>query len=412
VSSPAPGSSRGTPPPRGKRIAEKPPTRRQRAKAARAERAAAAQQSRDAEGRQAAAKREARQSRKAAAEPAAVPPAEAPLGVVNRPAGRGRRFVVFLEWLLAVVVLLGGIGALTGSVVGLGPVWLDGAGAVAVITAISWALAKRTGGRAHLSAALALGLGLVTVLMGGPMLRTGAAVMTCAVGGVYAVMATVPAVNFWRAAREVLIATLISGATAMAAVGFEPTVVASRFDYASLLIALVLAFALVHRLGAGLHGLGRRGILVVAVGLAVLVLTLAYAELLRRYAELSAIESLMQFVEWTTARIGAFPRPLVVLLGIPAIVWGCHMRARRRQGWWVCAFGVAATVPMAQALVDPDGSFVEAGLRGLYSVVLGLALGYLVVRVDLALTGPRGRRGRRAEEATAHRPEPSRFAEL
>jgi hypothetical protein len=291
-------------------------------------------------------------------------------------------------------------------------VWLDGAGAVAVITAISWALAKRTGGRAHLSAGLALGRGLVTVLMGGPMRRTGAAVMTCAVGGVYAVMATVPAVNFWRAAREVLIATFISGATAMAAVGFEPTVVASRFDYASLLIALVLAFALVHRLGAGLHGLGRRGILVVAVGLAVLVLTLAYAELLRRYAALSAIESLMQFVDWTTARIGAFPRPLVVLLGIPAIVWGCHMRARRRQGWWVCAFGVAATVPMAQALVDPDGSFVEAGLRGLYSIVLGLAWGYLVVRVDLALTGPRGRRGRRAEEATAHRPEPSRFAEL
>ena len=102
----------------------------------------------------------------------------------------------------------------------------------------------------------------------------------------------------------------------------------------------------------------------------------------------------------------------MVLLGVPALVWGCHMRARRRQGWWVCAFGVAATVPLAQALVDPEGSFLEAALRGLYSVVLGLGLGYLVVRADLALTGPRGRRGRRAEEATAHRPEPSRFAEL
>lgn len=317
-----------------------------------------------------------------------------------------------LPWAAAIVLLLAGQAALGVAALGLGPLWLDGAGAVAAVTALTWALAARTGGRAYVSAALALGLGLLTVLVGGEMLRTGAAVMTCAVGGVFAVMATVPAVNFLRAAREVLIAAAIAAATAMATVGFEPTVVASRFDYASLVISLVLVFALVYRLGAGFHGLGRRGLLLVAVGFALLVLTLAYAELLRRYAELSAIESVLAFVEWTTERIGAFPRPLVVLLGVPALVWGCHMRARRRQGWWVCAFGVAATVPMAQALVDPEGSFLEAALRGLYSVVLGLMLGYVVVRVDLALTGPRGRRGRRAEEAAAHRPEPSRFAEL
>lgn len=440
MSSPAPGSSRGTP--RGKRIAEKPPSRRQRAKDARAERARAAQEARRRATKPTKPPKPTKPAKPSGrrvlpdepatrppviplSEPRADPDAEPtgaaeveaadetrPDGALRRPAGRGRRFLTFLEWLLAFVVLLGGLGALVVAVVGRGPTWLDGAGATAVITAISWALAKRTGGRAYLSAALALTLGAVAVLVGGAMLRTGAAVMTCAVGGVYAVMATVPAVNLVRAVREVLIAAFVSGATALAAVGFEPTVVATRFDYASLLVALVLVFALVHRLGAGLHGLGRRGIVVVAVGFAVLVLTLAYAEMLRRYSALSAIESLMQFVDWTTARIGAFPRPLVVLLGIPALVWGCHMRARRRQGWWVCAFGVAATVPLAQLLVDPDGSFVEAGLRALYSIVLGLALGYLVVRVDLALTGSRGRGGRRAEEAAAHRPEPRRFAEL
>ena len=101
-----------------------------------------------------------------------------------------------------------------------------------------------------------------------------------------------------------------------------------------------------------------------------------------------------------------------MLLGIPALVWGTHVRARRRQGWWVCAFGVAATVPIASGLMAPDSSYVEAGLRVAYSLVLGLLLGYLVIRVDLALTGPKGRRGRRAEEAGPHRPEPSRFAEL
>lgn len=312
----------------------------------------------------------------------------------------------------AVVILLAGLAALGCAVVGVGPNWIDGAGAVAVSTILSAALAHRTGGRPVVSLLLALAIGLAAVIVGGPTLQTGAAVLTVVVGGVYAVMATVPAVSFWLAAREVLIATLISGFTAVAAVGFEPTVVEPRFDYASLLLSLGLVFALVHRLGAGIHGLGRRGLIVVLVGVLVLVLTLAYAELLRRYGAGPVVGSVLDFAAWTTDRIGAFPRPLVVFLGIPALLWGCFQRARRRQGWWVCAFGVSATVPLAQGLLQPDGSFLEAGLQGLYSLVPGLLLGYLLVRLDLALTAPRGARGRRAEEADAHRPEPSRFAEL
>ena len=81
-----------------------------------------------------------------------------------------------------------------------------------------------------------------------------------------------------------------------------------------------------------------------------------------------------------------------MLLGIPALVWGTHVRARRRQGWWVCAFGVAATVPLASGLVAPDSSYLEAALQAAYSLVLGLLIGYLVIRADLALTGPKGRR--------------------
>ncbi|WP_198016921.1 hypothetical protein, partial [Nocardioides sp. CF8] len=312
----------------------------------------------------------------------------------------------------AAAVLLAGLTALTCAVAGVGPEWLDGAGAIAVSTVLAVALAHRTGGRPGIALVLALVIGLAAVLVGGPTLQTGAAVLTVVVGGVYAVMATVPAVSFWPAAREVLIATLVSGFAAIAAVGFEPTVVAQRFDYASLILALALVFALVHRLGAGFHGLGRRGLIAVFAGVVVLVLTLAYGELLRRYGAGSVVGSVLDFAAWTADRIGAFPRPLVVFLGIPALLWGCFQRARRRQGWWVCAFGVTATVPLAQGLLDPDGSFLEAGLRGVYSLVLGLLLGYLLVRLDLALTAPRGRRGRRAEEAEAHRPEPSRFAEL
>ena len=244
------------------------------------------------------------------------------------------------------------------------------------------------------------------------MLPTGAAVMTCVVGSVYAVMVTVPAVTWWKAVREVLVAVCVAAVTAFAAVGFEPTVATERFDLASLFLALGLVFTIVYRLGAGLHGLGRRGMIVVATGLAVLVVTLLYAELLRRYGTQTFVSSVLDFADWTAARIGAFPRPLVVLLGIPALVWGTHLRARRRQGWWVCAFGVAATVPLATALVAPDSSYVEAALRAAYSLVLGLVIGYVLIRADLALTGTKGRRGRRAEEAGPHRPEPRRFAEL
>ncbi len=317
-----------------------------------------------------------------------------------------------LLWLLAGLVLVAGVATLVASAVGVGPGWVDGAGATAVATVLSWALAVRTGGRSWVTAVLALAIGVLAVVVDTPMLRTGAAVLTVVAGGVLAVMLTVPAATYWRACREVLVATLLAGVTALAAVGFEPTVTVPRFDYASLLLGLVLVFALVYRLGAGLHGLGRRGLVAVLVGAVLLVLTLAYADLLRRYGAGSVVLSVLDFVDWTTERIGAFPRPLVVLLGIPALVWGTHMRARRRQGWWVCAFGVTATIPLSQGLLDPDGSFLEAALRAAYSLVPGLLLGYLVVRVDLALTGPRGRRGRRAEEAEAHRPEPSRFAEL
>ena len=52
------------------------------------------------------------------------------------------------------------------------------------------------------------------------------------------------------------------------------------------------------------------------------------------------------------------------MLGVPALAWGVHMRARRRQGWWVCAFGVAATVPVANSLVNPAITLTESGLSG------------------------------------------------
>ena len=329
---------------------------------------------------------------------------------------RERRFTGF-PWQAAAttlwaVVTLVGLTLLCCAIAEVGPTWASGVGAVTVATSYSAALALRTGGRPVIYGLLALAIGVAAVWSDTDVLRNGAAVLTAVVSAVFAVAATVPAVRYVTAVREVLVAVLIAAGGALAVVGLEPQVALPRFEYTSLAGALLLALLLVYRLGAGLHGLGRRGLLIVAVGGLVLASTLAYAEALRRYGSPAVVTGIDDAVVWTRTNLGAVPRPLQVLLGTPALAWGCHMRARRRQGWWVCAFGVAGTVSIAGGLMHPKSGLIESALTAGYGVVLGLILGYLVVRVDLALTAPRGRPGRRAEELSALRPEPRRTAAL
>src|SRR4029078_2856265 len=118
----------------------------------------------------------------------------------------------------------------------------------------------------------------------------------------------------------------------------------------------------------------------------VLGLTLAYAELLRRYGTPGLVAALLGGVVGRREHLGGFPRPLETVLGIPALAWGVHMRARRRQGWWVCAFGVAATTPVANALVNPMVTLAESVLSVTYGAVVGLVIGFVVIRLDLAFT--------------------------
>lgn len=320
--------------------------------------------------------------------------------------------------LRTVALVIGGLATLAAvaaavcAALGVGPAWLDQAAAITIITVGVSALAARTGGRPIVFGLLALAIGLAAVLSDMERLRTGAAVLTAVSAGVLAVMATVPARRFRIAAREVLVALLVSGIGALAVVGFRPTISLERFDYVSLAFSFALAVVVVYRLGAGLHGLGRRGAVVLLVGCLSLAVTLAYAELLRRYGSQALVDDVLDGVRWVRANLGAVPRPIQVLIGVPALVYGTHLRARRRQGWWVCVFGVALTCSVAGMMTNPMTGWVEAGLIIVYSTVPGLLIGYLVIRVDLALTGPRGRRARREEELAATRPEPGRFRPL
>lgn len=314
-----------------------------------------------------------------------------------------------VAWWLTVLT---GTALLVCGVVPVGPSWLGGAGSVAVVTAYTWALAARTGGRPAVFGTLALVVGVLVLLLDDDRGRTGAAVMTCAVAAVLAVMTTVPAKRFREAARECTIAVAVASVGALATVGFAPALTVVRFQYVTLGLALVGAFLLVHRLGAGFHGLGRRGLLATVGGGAVLLAFVGYAELLRTYGPSDLVATLLDGVRWSRENLGAFPRPLETVLGVPALAWGCHMRARRRQGWWVCAFGAAGTASVANALTDPSVALLESGLSVLYGLVLGLVLGYAVIRVDLRLTGSRGRRARRDEQDSAERPEPARSRAL
>lgn len=311
-------------------------------------------------------------------------------------------------WVLGVA----GTAALVAAMVPVGPSWLGAAGSLVVATTFSAALAARTGGRPFVFGALALTVGLVAVLSDQDVLLTGAAVSTSAVAAVLGVMFTVPASGFLASVRECAIALVVAGVGAMATVGFEPAIQKERFEYVGLGLALLGAVVLVYRLGAGFHGLGRRGMIVVAIGGAILGVTLLYAELLRHYGSTGLVDELLSWVRWSREELGAFPRPIETVLGVPALAYGVHMRARRRQGWWVCAFGVAATSPTATALANPAVSVSEATLSVVYGLLVGLVLGWLLIRLDLALTGNRGRRSRGAEQAAAVRPEPGRFVPL
>lgn len=284
------------------------------------------------------------------------------------------------------------------------------AGAVTVTTLFTHALAVRTGGRPLLAGGLALALAGAAVVSQSPVLLAGAVVGTAVVAAVVAVLATTPAPRFSRVAREVALAKLVAAIGALGVSAYDAEVSVERTSYLALGFSLLGALVLVYRLGAGLQGLGRRGFVMIISGVALLTVTLAYTEALARWGSPGMIESIDQAFETVRDTIGAVPRPIEVLLGVPALAWGVSTRARRRQGWWVSAFGAPGLAVVAVSLLDTG--LLEAGLSVLYSLLLGLLVGYAVIRADLFLTGARGRRARRLEELAAHRPEPGRLHPL
>ncbi|MET0837160.1 MAG: hypothetical protein ABWY19_00140, partial [Marmoricola sp.] len=299
---------------------------------------------------------------------------------------------------LRVLWLLGLLGA-TGALVAARYVAVDQlveqsvAAALGVLLAIG--LAVRSGGRALPAAALAVLVGAGAVATQSPTLLGGAAVATGVLAACLAVLATTPAPSFWRAVLEVVLAQAVATAGALAVAGFAVDMDPARFGYTVLGLSLAAAVALVYRLGGGLHGLGRRGVLLVGAALVLLVVGLAYTAALTHWGSPELRLDLETARDWTQDRLGAVPHPIEVFLGVPALAWGVTMRDRRRQGWWVCAFGTTATATAATRLVIDDATTLVTFLGAAYSVVLGLLVGYVVIRVVRLLQGSPGRRAAR-----------------
>lgn len=285
------------------------------------------------------------------------------------------------------------------------------ASGLAFAVLVVFGLWHRVGSRRWTAAAVALAYGGVAVGLNNELMLRGAALSTAVLTAIFAVVITVPASRFWRALVEVLVAALIAIAGGFAAVAFHAPLNTDAFRYAALVLALAGALAAVYQPGAGLQGLGRRGWILIG-GLAVLMLlAVAYSLALTHWGSHYVTNSVDDVRAWLHDTLGASPHLLEVVVGVPSLCWGVYTRARRRQGWWMCAFGVALTAPVAAALAG--GAVTRVVLLGsLYSLVLGALLGLVVIRLDQVFTGSRGRRARRTERAAAHRPEPARWAPL
>ncbi len=312
-----------------------------------------------------------------------------------------------LLWLLAFLASAGGLGVLR---------YLEAealpqqsvAAALGVLLALG--LSVRAGGRPIPAVALAALVGAGALVTQWPALLAGAAVGTGVLAACLAVLATTPSRTFPRAILEVVVAEIVAIAGALGVAGFQVDLDRDRFAYTVLAVSLAATVALVYRLGGGVHGLGRSGVVLFGAALVLLVVGLAYTAALTRWGSPELRLDVESARHWVRDNLGAVPHPIEVLIGIPALVWGVSMRARRRQGWWVCVFGTAATAAATTRFIQDDATFRTIALGEAYSVMLGLVVGFIVIRVVRLLRGT-GRRSKNTDVAT-HRPEPRRIQPL
>jgi hypothetical protein len=314
-----------------------------------------------------------------------------------------------LAWVLALLLVASGL-----SLVRLieAPVLVHQSLATALGVLLAVGLAVRGGGTPTGPALLAAAVGVAAMVGQWPALLAGAAAATGVLAACLAVLATRPAATFLAAIGEVVLALLLATVGALGVASFSVSLEVQRFGYLVIGVALLATVVLVYRLAGGLHSLGRRGLVLAAGATVLLLVVLVYTAALTRYGSPELVLQVRSGQGWVLEHLGGVPHTVEALIGIPALVWGVSMRSRRRQGWWVCAFGATATAAVTHRLLLGDVFSLELVLAAAYTLVLGLVLGYVLIRLERLLTARPGRRTTLTALPTSGREEPGRLKPL
>lgn len=309
---------------------------------------------------------------------------------------------VLVAWVL-------GAAAATTSVVAVPhPDWIERWGAAVLLVVFSIGLTHRGGGHMRIWTVASAVLGIAAAASGVNLLLSSAAAVTAILATVWSIVVTRPTESALGALRELGLALVVAGSGTMAVAAWNAPVSFQRFNLVVLAASLGLAIAFIWNLGAGLHGLGRQNLAIIAGVAAVLVLVLAYSSFVRTHGSQTLVEAFSSSVIWMRETIGGVPRPVEVLIGFPALVVGVSLRSRRREGWWIQVFAVLGTGVVTTSLVSPGAYPSYIALSTLYSVVLGALLGLALRHVVLRQRGSRATRALVPES----RNEPGRLAPL
>jgi hypothetical protein len=304
--------------------------------------------------------------------------------------------------------VLGFAGTLTAVIAVGAPGWVQRPSAALLMVVYAVGLTHRGGGHMRLWVPITALLGALAVFVETNLLLASAAAVTAVLSAVWAVLVTRPADSIVAVLREFVLTILValSGTTAVAA--WNAPVNYQRFNLLVIAIALGLAITLVWNLGAGLHGLGRQNLVILAGAATLLLLVLAYSSFVRSHGSDILVNAFSDIVTWSRQTFEGVPRPVEVFIGFPALVVGVSLRSKRREGWWVLVFAVIGTAVLSTSLVTPGAFPSYIGLSTLYSAVLGLGVGLLARRYVMR---QRSARAARAIEEIV-RVEPPRFAPL
>ena len=309
---------------------------------------------------------------------------------------------VFFAW------VVGTIAAATSIIAVDMPVDVERPGAALLLIVFSVGLVHRVGGHMRIWGSLAAVLGIAASTTEANVALAAAAAVSAVLASVWAIVITRPAVTVLEAIREYVFAILIALSGTVGVAAWNAPVDYQRFNLVVLTVSLGLAITVVWNLGAGLHGLGRQNLAVLAGVAALLLLVLAYSSFVRTHGSQMITDGISNMVIWMRQTVGGVPRPVEVLIGFPALVVGVSMRSRNREGWWILVFAVIGTGVLTTSLVSPGAFPTYIGLSTLYSSILGLLVG-LVVR-SFAVRDRSSRAARVVERE--RRIEPPRLAAL